>query len=140
MHVVWKRPDGFFGASPEDFQIFRVADGCGLWLHRTDKETYPFRIAGGWQETKATQRLNRLVNLLQAEDEAVIDYLKESYDQSMSEDANGFWSEIDAWLNELSKHIKGDQWEIELVSLVLQTLIDRHHSIKVGFVTSAKDQ
>ncbi len=140
MHLVWKRPDGFFDASPEDFKVHRFDDGIGLWLHRKDKDTFPFRIAGGWQETKATQRLNNLVNLLPENEEAFTAYLVETYNRSMNEDPEAFWQEINAWLLDLSQNIKGDQWEVSLVTQVFQVLQKRHHKIKAAFLQKVAGQ
>jgi elongation factor P hydroxylase len=63
MFVVWKRPDGYHDATPSDFQIVEAGANARIWLHKSDREWYPFRISGGWQESDATRRLNGLVNL-----------------------------------------------------------------------------
>ena len=119
MFVVWKRPDGFHGASPEDFRVLEVGRESRIWLHRTDVTNFPFRIAGGWQESQATQRLNNLVNLLTQPESAWVSWLSQVYDNAPHEDPAAFIKEITGWLEELKGSLKGDTWEIEIMTQVL---------------------
>ena len=52
MHLVWKRPDGYHGATPSDFNEADLGENVRLWLHKSDKDQYPFQIAGGWEERR----------------------------------------------------------------------------------------
>lgn len=137
MNLVWKRPDGFIGATPDDFLAYPIEDQCSLWLHKRDHDTYPFRLSGGWQETEASSRLNRLVNLLPRPDGDLVDHLLASFHRSMSEDAKAYWQEQDQWLSDLVGYIKGDHWEIELVKLILNKLRKRHARVRDAFLLAA---
>ena len=119
MNVVWKRPDGFHGASPEDFVVVDVASKSRLWLHRTDNENYPFRVSGGWQDEKETRRLNLLVNLLAQADATWTDHLPKAYEHSESEDGATYLAELTSWLTELTGHLKGDTWEVAIMGEAL---------------------
>lgn len=124
MFVVWKRPDGYHDATPDDFKVITLANQARLWLHKSDRNWYPFRISGGWQESEATQRLNRLVNLLGDEPSEKIDNLKQDFHNSMSDDSGVFVAEQVEWLTELLGHLKGDTWEVEIMGQVLQEVAD----------------
>ena len=64
MHLIWKRPDGFHGASPTDFRVVDLGGRSRLWLHKVDRDQYPFRIAGGWEEKDGSVLLNNLIELI----------------------------------------------------------------------------
>jgi len=120
MHVIWKRPDGYHGASPTDFRIVEVGGNKNrIWLHNSDNQWFPFRISGGWQEQEATQKLNQLVNLLGSSDEEWVKHMSSMYHHSMSDDSKKFFTELANWLTDLKQHIKGDTWELEVLSSTL---------------------
>ena len=134
MHLVWKRPDGFHGASPSDFSVVELDGHSRLWLHKTDKDQYPFRISGGWEDREATVRLNNLVNLLPFPTEDWVGFLKGSFNHSMKEGADEFFNEIKGWLTGLSENIKGDTWEVEILDQALQSTLRRLDEAKTGFL------
>lgn len=120
MFVVWKRPDGYHDATPEDFKVVTLENRARIWLHKTDRSWYPFRIAGGWQESEATQRLNGLINLLGDDESERLENLRHTFHNSMSDDSGVFVTEQVKWLTELENHLKGDTWEIDIMGQVLQ--------------------
>lgn len=136
MHVIWKRPDGYHDASPSDYSTCEIGSHFRLWLHRHDKEQYPFRIAGGWEEKEGTVRLNRLINLLPESDEKWLEHLRHSYDHSMKDDKSTFMNDLIGWLQELGKHVKGDTWEVEILSQALDLTIERLEKLKATFAKS----
>lgn len=138
MHVIWKRPDGFHDADPSDFEIVTLDNQAKLWLHKRDRDHYPFRIAGGWQESEATQRLNNLVNLLNRDDAAWADCLLKLFNDSMAADDGGrFLDDIVRWVADLKGHLKGDTWEVEIMGNVLSQVEKRLGAARSPFLRSA---
>lgn len=135
MHVVWKRPDGFHGAEPSDFKIVEVGGKSRLWLHKKDHVWYPFRIAGGWQEQEATQRLNGFVNLIGKPMSHWVKQLIHEFDHSMTDDPKVFYSETEAWLKSLKDVLKGDTWEVEIMANAIDEIELRLADSKSGFLT-----
>ena len=45
MHIIWKRPDGFQNSIPDDFERVQLSNGSQLWLHKTEKDWYPFHAS-----------------------------------------------------------------------------------------------
>ncbi|MEY4632146.1 MAG: hypothetical protein RIQ81_2266 [Pseudomonadota bacterium] len=119
MFVVWKRPDGYHDATPGDFRVAEAGTTARIWLHKTDRQWYPFRISGGWQESDATQRLNGLVNLLGEPEKVWTEFLTKAFNNSMTDDPRAFVTEQRAWLEDLKNHLKGDTWEIEIMGQVI---------------------
>lgn len=138
MHVVWKRPDGFHGAGPEDFKVVEVAGKSRLWLHKKDHQWYPFRISGGWQEQEATQRLNGLVNLIGRPMTHWVKQLVHEFDHSMTDDPKVFFTETEAWLKTLHSVLKGDTWEVEIMAHAIEEIEQRLQDAKQAFLTQAK--
>lgn len=134
MHLIWKRPDGFHGAAPSDFSVVELGGHSRLWLHKTDKDQYPFRIAGGWEENLGTVRLNNLVNLLPLAEANWLEYLNHSFDHSMKDDRRVFIEDLIQWLLSLKNHVKGDTWEAEILSQALSLTADKVRSFKDRFV------
>ena len=135
MHLIWKRPDGFHGASPSDFVVHELGGGHSrLWLHKSDRDQYPFRIAGGWEEKEATVRLNNLVNLLPHPAASWIDYLNKLYDHSMKDDRQKFFDDLLTWLDDLDKHVKGDAWEVDILSEALRVTTTRLQEVRREFL------
>ena len=134
MFVIWKRPDGFHGATPNDFKVVEVEGEARIWLHHADKLNFPFRISGGWQESEATQRLNNLVNLVGAPSEEWVTHLVKIYNNSMSDKPIAFFTEKMKWLNEVKTHLKGDTWEVEIMAKVLAEVMQKVESVRDVFL------
>ncbi len=135
MNVIWKRPDGFHGASPKDFVVFTLNANANIWFHKKDRDTFPFRISGGWEEEQASKRLNNLINLLRDSPQASQKFLKKSYDNSMFEDPEKFVVDLQSWLDQLKKHVKGDTWERDIMEQTFSILKERLESSKRKFAT-----
>jgi hypothetical protein len=138
MHVVWKRPDGFLGAEPKDFYVVDVAGKSRLWLHKSDDKWYPFRIAGGWQEEEATQRLNSLINLIGKPMSHWSKIMVTHWQHSMTDDPQKYFDETMQWLQSLSKVLKGDTWELEIMSHSLEEITTRLKDAKTAYMSQAK--
>lgn len=138
MHVVWKRPDGFHDADPADFMVVNLGNRSKIWLHKRDHSWFPFRVAGGWQESEATQRLNSLVNLLPKDDKAWADALSKLYDDSMGDDPTRFLDDISRWLVDLRNHLKGDTWELDIMGQALAEVEGRIAKVKGEVVKAAR--
>lgn len=132
MKVIWKRPDGFHQALPSDYDVYEVTENTRIWLHKDDHENYPFRVSGGWKDELATKELNSLVNLLPQPHDSWISFLKKSFDDSKSEKIESFLQEKLNWLDELSANLKGDTWELEIMTETLKKL-------KIQLNTVSKD-
>ena len=137
MHVVWKRPDGFHGADPGDFEVISVGGHSKLWLHRKDHSHFPFRIAGGWQEAEATTRLNNLVNLLNRPDAEWVKTLQKFFNDTMADDAGKFVDETIGWVIDLKQHLKGDTWELEIMSEAVSQIAERLKLVRRDFIAVA---
>jgi len=122
MNVVWKRPDGFHGATPADFVVVELGGHSRLWLHKKDHDQFPFRVSGGWEEDVATRRLNNLVNLLKEGPTAWRDFLVHTFNHSIQDNPDPFFAELVKWLQDLQQHLKGDKWEIEIMGQALSTV------------------
>ena len=126
MHVIWKRPDGFQNAMPEDFRRVTLSNGTQLWLHRHEKEWYPFQVSGDWSGQLDTKRLNQLVNMIDASDECWKSFLKLSLDNEIENSClNMIARKNFDWLKTFEKAIKGDTWEIEIVRCALQDVLKK---------------
>jgi hypothetical protein len=139
MHVVWKRPDGFHGAEPNDFRPVDVSGKARLWLHKSDHEWYPFRIAGGWQEQEATQRLNAFVNLIGKPMSHWVDRLVTEIHNSMVDDPQLFFTETIKWLSSLKGALKGDTWEVEIMAQTIAEVEHRLIDAKPAFFLKSRD-
>lgn len=136
MHLIWKRPDGFHGASPTDFLVLELGGHSRLWLHKSDKDQYPFRIAGGWEEKDSSVLLNNLVNLLPYKEQDWLTYLHRALDNSMKDDPKAYIDELVVWLNDLKSHAKGDTWETEILREALGTIAERLAGLREHFIHS----
>ena len=138
MFVVWKRPDGFHDAEPKDFRTVQVGTQSRIWLHKKDNKWFPFRISGEWQEQEATQRLNQLINLLGKPVSHWSKFLVNEFHHSMTDDPIKFFDETSNWLSGLKNVLKGDTWEVEIMT---QAIIDTEHRLndcKASFMQKAK--
>ncbi|MBP6219239.1 MAG: hypothetical protein KA436_11685 [Oligoflexales bacterium] len=122
MKVIWKRPDGFHGASPSDFTLTPLSSQAKIWLHKTDSANFPFRLSGGWQDEEATHKLNRLVNLLGKPSADWVSHLLKIYHDSKIEDPTAFLLSLISWIDEVSSQLKGDAWELEIMGETLTEL------------------
>ncbi len=131
MHVIWKRPDGFQNAVPEDFRRVALSNGAQLWLHRHELDWYPFQISGDWTGQEQTKRLNRLVNLLDAPSSAWQHFLEHYYDDEMGEGTvASAIQNIDSWMETLKNHISGNTWEMEIINCALRDVHSRLEQVK----------
>lgn len=138
MHVIWKRPDGFHGATPEDFKVIHLSNQTQMWLHREDKKWYPFRISGGWQESEATQKLNTLVNLLDPENGEWSHCISSIYNDSLADDPNRFFAELITWIGDLRNHLKGDTWEIDIMDQTMNDILKNLETTRESFMEQAR--
>jgi hypothetical protein len=137
MHLTWKRPDGFHGASPSDFRVVDLGGRSRIWLHNNDRDQYPFRIAGGWEEKDNSVLLNNLINLLEESDKRWLEYLNRALDHSIKEDRKVFVDDLQSWLSELQQHVKGDTWETEILTEALSVLKERVGELRERFIANA---
>ncbi len=134
MNVIWKRPDGYHGATPADFTIVKVSGHSNLWVHKQDKDTFPFRVSGGWEEEAQSKKLNNLVNLLGDNETAWVEYLEKAFDHSMKDNAHEFCADLYRWLDELKRVLKGGNWEVEIMGKAIDSVVDRLHTIEPLFL------
>ncbi len=125
MNVVWKRPDGFHEASPQDFTIIEIANQAKIWLHKSDQDNYPFRVSGGWKDENATIKLNRLVNLLGKDGRNWLAFLSHDFNNSKAENLETYCSQLILWLEELSTNLKGDTWETDIMHQTFEEICAR---------------
>lgn len=122
MKVVWKRPDGYHGASPSDYYVIEVSSGTRIWLHKTDKENFPFRVSGGWLDEGASRRLNMMVNLLPEKEDIWNEFLTASFANAHTDSFDTYLQNEMTWVNELARFLKGDNWEIAIMTETLHAL------------------
>jgi hypothetical protein len=134
MKVIWKRPDGFHEAAPSDYSVVEVSENSRIWLHKKDKENYPFRVSGGWADEDASQKLNHLVNLIPKSSKEWVSYLTELFNHSSTDSPENFLKKEMEWLDELGKNLKGDTWELEIMSETLKTLKHRFEKYTQEFL------
>ena len=115
MKVIWKRPDGFHGAAPHDYIVIDIAAKSKIWLHKEDRENYPFRVSGGWQDETSTIKLNRMVNLLNQPYTKWLECCSADYDESQQTSPQAYIDSLADWLNELKSNLKGDKWEADIM-------------------------
>jgi hypothetical protein len=126
MHVIWKRPDGFQNAVPEDFKRAALSNGAQLWLHRSETDWYPFQVSGDWTGQEQTKRLNKLVNLLDAPESAWVRFLEHYYDDEIGDNnVSAAVKGISTWVDELKTHIRGNTWETEIINCALNDIKER---------------
>ncbi|APJ03827.1 hypothetical protein [Silvanigrella aquatica] len=129
MHVIWKRPDGFQNALPDDFRRIALSNGAHLWLHRHELDWYPFQVSGDWEGQEQTKRLNRLVNLLDAPLVSWKSYLEQLSDDDLNiqEDQSfpAVAQSLSEWVNTLERYAKGHTWEVEIVRCALHDVLEK---------------
>ena len=138
MKVIWKRPDGFHQASPSDYIVVDISSHSRLWLHKTDQENFPFRVSGGWQDEKATRKLNRLVNLLTKSSTEWIRHLTEIFEDSKTEDGESFLKTMVDWLGDIKRSLKGDTWEVDIMNETINQVLERVESVTAPFLAEVK--
>lgn len=129
-NVIWKRPDGFHGAAPTDFKVVKLGNQLKLWLHQRDETNFPFRVSGGWQEEQSTARLNRLINLLGKDELQWSEALVKIFDDSMGDNAVKHIDDLVNWIGELKTYLKGDTWELEIMTQALNDVIEHLQQIR----------
>jgi hypothetical protein len=133
MHIIWKRPDGFQNALPEDFRRIELSNGAHLWVHRHELDWYPFQVSGDWLGQQQTTRLNRLVNLLESSDAAWRNFLEHYYDDELKEpDLKTTAEHLTKWLDELKSSAKGETWEVHIIQCALADIHKRLSDILAG--------
>jgi hypothetical protein len=125
MKVIWKRPDGFHGASPSDYDVIEVSPATKIWLHKVDKENFPFRVSGGWLDEAASRRLNQMVNLLSKSDHEWSEFLRATFANASTDNFHTYLQNEVSWISELTPFLKGDHWEVEIMTETLQALTHR---------------
>lgn len=138
INLIWKRPDGFHEATPADFTIVKVGSHINLWVHNTDKDTFPFRIAGGWEEEAQSKRLNNLINLLNDGEDVWADYLSSLYHHSLKDEPSKFISELQKWLDDLKQLVKGGKWEVEIMRQSLDAVKAKIATAEQKFIIQIK--
>lgn len=135
MNVIWKRPDGFHGARPGDYIVVELqTNSSRIWLHKTDKSNFPFRVSGGWQDEAATKKLNELVNLLNCEKNKWLEYFNDNFHDSKFEDGKSYLTDLEQWINSLKENLKGDKWEIAVMNDTLEDLKLKMSQYKQSFL------
>jgi hypothetical protein len=137
MHVVWKRPDGFHGAAPTDFEIVSLANQTTFWLHKEDHDWYPFRVSGGWQEQESTKRLNTLINLISKPSGIWLECTISIFHNSMIDEPSKFFNDLSSWVKDLRNHLKGDTWEVDIMSQAISEVHDNLEKIEKTFLEKA---
>jgi hypothetical protein len=122
MNVVWKRPDGFHSAHPSDYQVISIANKAKIWLHKKDKENYPFRVSSDWQGESQTKDLNNLVNLLAEDYKSWCLWFKEKIDSCKSDRVVEIIQKTAVWLDDMKSHSKGDSWEVDIIHSCLEEI------------------
>ncbi len=138
MHVIWKRPDGYWGASPNDYYTVELDSRSRLWLHKTDKDSYPFRISGGWEEKESSRKLNNLINLIGHDRSEWLGFLSKLYSHTMKDDRKTFFESLTTWLSGLTQHLKGDSWEIEIVEQAIHSTLKQLDQVRESFLADTK--
>ncbi len=134
MFVIWRRPDGFHGAKPEDFRVIEVEHDVRLWLHKDDQLWFPFQISGGWQDEEQTKKLNKFVNLMNHSENNWSDALGQLYHETMNDDPKLFLDELDGWLDQLIKNPKGDKWEKEIIEKTISFVQKNIQASRAQFI------
>ncbi|MBQ49009.1 MAG: hypothetical protein CMP10_16605 [Zetaproteobacteria bacterium] len=132
--VTWKRPDGYHGASPDDFGVAEVDGRYRLWLHKSDKDQYPFRISGGWEEDESSVKLNNMVNLIGDGQDVWASWLAATWEHSMKEGRKEFYDSLVQWLTDLQGKGKGDTWEVEIINGALRCTLKMLQKVKEHFL------
>lgn len=125
MFVIWRRPDGFHGAKPQDFKVVTLTNNSKLWLHATDSKWFPFQVSGGWQDEDQTTRLNGLANLISSPLPDWVEHIVSDFHNAQKDDPKAYFEEMESWLFHISKNLKGDKWEQDFMEQVMQE-IQRH--------------
>ena len=129
MHIIWKRPDGFQNALPEDFRRVALSNGAQLWLHRHEMEWYPFQVSGDWSGQPDTKRLNQLINMIDASPAAWKSFLEHTLDNELGVHAATSLAVAAKqnleWLQAFEKAIKGTTWEVEIVRCALSDVMEK---------------
>ena len=138
MKVIWKRPDGFHNASPEDYKVVTLDSGASIWLHKTNTEWYPFRLSGDWAKEEGTNKLNTMINMLGEESPDWTSHLMDLYFESQSDDPSVFVTDLYKWIDKVKNHLKGDTWELDIMEQVVSSIHGKIQSAEEKFLAQAK--
>jgi hypothetical protein len=126
MHIIWKRPDGFQNAQPEDFRRVALSNGAHLWIHRLEKDWYPFQVNGDWEGQQQTARLNRLINLLGSDQQDWRNFLEHCNDDDLKEESlPAAAAHLMAWVDEIKTAVKGETWEVHIMQCAFEDVRQR---------------
>lgn len=139
MFVIWKRPDGFHGAKPEDFKVVELSNNSRLWLHKTEKKWYPFQVSGGWQDEDQTTRLNGLANLIGTPSANWTEYLVNDFHASLRDNPIDYYEDLESWLFHISRNLKGDKWEQDFMEQAMQEIQRGIEQAKPGFTNAVSN-
>jgi hypothetical protein len=132
MHLIWKRPDGFHNAVPEDFKRIALSNGASLWLHRSECDWYPFQVNGDWASQEQTVRINRMVNLLDAPEDSWKSFVAQDCGDDLSPNSSPeqHSSGLLEWLESLKSCLRGNTWEVEIMSCALVDVQSRLRNVQ----------
>ncbi len=122
MFLSWRRPDGFHNSRPEDFKSVDLENNSRVWLHCTEKDWFPFKVSGGWQDEDATKKINNMLNLIESDQSSWNNFLTSDYENSQEDDQAKYFDGLTKWLKELKENRKGDAWEVEIMGEAIDTL------------------
>jgi hypothetical protein len=78
------------------------------------------------------------VNLIGKPSASWVKHLVNEFHHSMSDDGKKFFSETVTWLESLLSNLKGDTWEVEIMSHAINEVCNRVKDTQVPFMTQAK--
>ncbi len=139
IHVIWKRPDGFHDSKPSDFEIVSLGSHSKIWLHKTNKDWFPFQISGGWQEDEGTRKLNCMINLINHTDSDWVKHLVNLFHKSEMNDPVLFIRNLGSWTQDLIANLKGDKWEKEIMTQALYQIQKHIEKVEPNFLKGVYD-
>lgn len=137
MKVIWKRPDGFHNATPDDYKVITLETGANLWLHKSNSEWYPFRLSGDWAREESTNKMNLLINQLGEDKPDWSTYLLKLFYESQLDDPQTFLNDLNKWLNKVKNHLKGDTWELDIMEQVVSVVDSKIKDASEQFLSQA---
>jgi len=134
MHLIWKRPDGFHNAAPDDFRRVTLSNGASLWLHRAECDWYPFQVNGDWASQEQTVKINRMVNLLDASVDAWKSFINQDCGDDLSPQAtpDKHSKGLVEWLESLKSCLRGNTWEVDIMTCALSDAQKRLNDLRTS--------
>lgn len=139
MNIIWKRPDGFHNATPDDYVVVSIGNRYNIWLHKKDDTEFPLRVSGGWEEETSTKKLNNLVNLLNKDNDQWVKHLIHLFHHSMAESPQAFYDEMIKWIQDIKAFIKGDQWEKAIMIQTFEAVNKKLTEVHEEFLNQTKE-